>query len=278
MPLTSWSMTKTVTGILVGMLAGEGRIDVFGPAPVPEWQGGGDPRAAITVDQLMRMSSGLAFLEEYGATPSDVVIMLHEKASTGSYAASFPLEAEPDSRWYYSSGTTNILSRIVRDAIGGDLESYVRFPRERLFDKLGMQTPVMELDPLGVFVGSSFMYATPRDWARMGLFLMQDGVWNGEAILPADWMTYMKTPTAGAPKGEYGAQLWLNSGNAENPDVRDFPDAPRDVFYLSGFEGQRVIAVPSHNAVIVRMGLTPDGSAMDYNELVKRVVVALPAD
>lgn len=276
MPLTSWSMTKTVTGVLVGLLAGDGRLDVFGRAPVPEWQGAGDPRADITIDQLMRMSSGLQFLEEYGATPSDVVIMLHEKASAGSYAASFPLEADPDSEWYYSSGTTNILSRIVRDAIGGDMETYLRFPRERVFDKLGMQSPVMEVDPSGVFVGSSFMYCTARDWARFGLFLMQDGVWNGEPILPEDWMDYMTTPTPAAPKGQYGAQIWLNAGEPDNPELRVFPDVPQDAFYLSGFEGQRVIVVPSRDLIVVRMGLTPDGSAMDYNELTKQVLEALP--
>lgn len=276
MPLTSWSMTKTVTGVLVGLLAGEGRLNVFGPAPVPEWQNAGDPRAQITIDQLMRMSSGLKFLEEYGATPSDVVLMLYEKASAGSYAASFPLEAEPDHKWYYSSGTTNILSRIVRDAVGGDMETYLRFPRERLFDKLEMQSPVMEVDPSGVFVGSSFMYCTPRDWARFGLFLMQGGVWNGEPILPADWVEYMTTPTPGAPRGEYGAQIWLNAGAPDNPDRRVMPDVPRDAFYLSGFEGQRVIVVPSRKAVIVRMGLTPDESAMDYNALTKQVLAALP--
>lgn len=276
MPLTSWSMTKTVTGAMVGLLAGEGRLDVFGPAPVPEWQVAGDPRAAITIDQLMRMSSGLRFLEEYGATPSDVVIMLHEKASAGSYAASFPLEADPDTKWYYSSGTTNILSRIVRDAVGGDLESYLRFPRERLFDKIGMQSPVMELDPSGVFVGSSFMYCTPRDWARFGLLLMQNGVWDGESILPENWMDYMTTPTPAAPQGEYGAQIWLNAGAPGNPADRVFPDVPTDAFYLSGFEGQRVIVVPSRDALVVRMGLTPDASAIDYNELMKQILGALP--
>lgn len=275
MPLTSWSMTKTVTGVLAGILAGEGRLNVFGPAPVPEWQNGGDPRAGITVDQLLRMSSGLQFLEEYGATPSDVVIMLYEKADAGGFAASFPLEVEPDSKWYYSSGTSNIVSGIIRDTIGGSLEDYLKIPRERLFDKLGMQTPVVEVDASGVFVGSSFMYCSPRDWARFGLFLMNNGEWNGEKILPEDWMEYMTTPTPGAPRGEYGAHLWLNAGNPDNPDDRVLPDVPRDAFYLSGYEGQRVIVMPSRKAIVVRMGLTPDETAIDYNELTKRVLEAL---
>lgn len=276
MPLTSWSMTKTVTGALIGLLADEGRLNVFGAAPVPEWQEAGDPRAEITIDHLMRMSSGLAFEEEYGAAPSDVVLMLYDQASAGAYAASCPLETAPDTKWHYSSGTTNILSRIVRDAVGGDLESYLRFPRERLFDKLGMTSAVMELDPSGVFVGSSFMYCTPRDWARFGQFLLQKGEWNGEAILSKEWIAYMTAPTPAAPKGEYGAHIWLNAGAPGNPGARVMPDVPRDAFYLSGFEGQRVIVVPSRNAVVVRMGLTPDGSAMDYNELVKGVLAALP--
>ncbi len=162
MPITSWSMTKTVTASLVGILSSDGKLDINAPAAVPEWQGEGDERAAITLDQLMRMSSGLKFQEEYSSTPSDVVRMLYESPDAGAFAASMPPEAKPDTKWSYSSGTTNIISRIVRNAIGGDQENYYRFVRQRLFDPLGMTRATIEADASGTLVGSSFMYCTPR--------------------------------------------------------------------------------------------------------------------
>ena len=207
MPITSWSMTKTITATLVGILSGDGKLDVHASAAVPEWAGEGDERAAITLDQLLRMSSGLKFQEEYSSTPSDVVRMLYESPDAGAFAARMPLAAKPDTKWSYSSGTTNIISRIVRDAVGGDQENYYRFVRQRLFDPLGMARTTMEADASGTLVGSSFMYSTPRDWARFGQFLMQDGVWNDQRILPEGWVDYMTTPTPAAHQGQYGAQI-----------------------------------------------------------------------
>jgi CubicO group peptidase (beta-lactamase class C family) len=276
MPLASWSMTKTVTAALVGLLVGDGKLDIHAPAPVPEWQGDGDPRAAITLDQLLRMSSGLKFQEEYTSTPSDVVRMLYEQPDAAAFAASMPLAANPDTRWHYSSGTTNIISRIVRDAIGGDQQNYYRFVRARLFDPLGMTRATIEADASGTLVGSSFMYATPRDWARFGQFLLQDGVWNEQRLLPPGWVDYMVTPTPTAAQGQYGAQIWLNAGEADDPNDRPFPTLPSDLFFLSGFEGQRVFVIPSRSTVMVRMGMTPDETANDWEELLGKVLAAVP--
>jgi CubicO group peptidase (beta-lactamase class C family) len=277
MPITSWSMTKTITATLVGILLGDGKLDINAPAAVPEWQGEGDDRAAITLDQLLRMSSGLKFQEEYSSTSSDVVRMLYELPDAAAFAASMPLEAEPDTKWHYSSGTTNIISRIVREAIGGDQEDYYSFVRQRLFDPLGMTRATMEADASGTLIGSSFMYCTPRDWARFGQFIMQGGVWNDERILPEGWVDYMITPTPGAPKGEYGAQTWLNAGAPDNPGDRQFIAGPTDLIFLSGFDGQGVFVIPSRKTVIVRMGLTPDASANPWDELLTKVLDALPA-
>jgi CubicO group peptidase (beta-lactamase class C family) len=259
-------------------LSGEGKLDINAPANVPEWVGEGDDRGAITLDQLLRMSSGLKFQEEYSSAPSDVVRMLYEQPDAAAFAASMPLAAEPDTKWSYSSGTTNIISRIVRHAIGGDQEDYYRFVRERLFDPLGMTRATMEADASGTLVGSSFMFCTARDWARYGQFLLQDGVWNGERILPDGWVDYMTTPTPAAPQGQYGAQTWLNRGTPGNADDRPLPDCPADLIFLSGFNGQRVFVVASRKTVIVRMGLTPDTNGYPWNDLVSKVLAALPDD
>lgn len=274
--LTSWSMTKTVTSALVGILADQGRLELKKPAPVPEWREPGDERHGITLDQLMRMSSGLAFKEEYGLSLSDVVVMLYAKPSAGAYAASQPLEVAPEERWSYSSGTTNIISRIVRDTVGGTMADYLDFARRELFDKLGMDSAMMEPDASGTFVGSSFMYCTPQDWARFGQFLLQDGVWKGERILPEGWVHYTTTPTPKAPQGVYGAQVWLNAGDADDASKRRMRDVPPDAFWLSGFDGQSVTVIPSRDTVVVRMGYTPAKAAFSLNDFLSAVLKALP--
>ena len=277
MPITSWSMTKTITATLTGILLGDGKLDIHTPAAVPEWRGEGDERAAITLDHLLRMSSGLKFQEEYTSTPSDVVRMLYEAPDAAEFAAGMPLEAKPDIKWSYSSGTTNIIMRIVRDAIGDDQEDHYRFLRQRLLDPLGMTHTTMEADASGTLVGSSFMYCTPRDWARYGQFLMQDGVWNDRRILPEGWVDYMITPTPNAPQGEYGAQLWLNTGAPGDPSDRKFKAGPTDLIFLSGFDGQGVFIIPSRKLVVVRMGLTPDATANPWEDLLTKVLDAIPA-
>ena len=157
----------------------------------------------------MRMSSGLEFDEVY--TPfGDTAAMLCESGDFAAYAAAKPLAAAPGSRWSYSSGTANIISRIVRQASETETDNSYHFLRREFFDTIGMTSAVMEADPSGTFVGSSYTFATPRDWARFGLLFLRDGVWNGKRILPEGWVTYTTTPAAKAPKGEYGAMFWLN--------------------------------------------------------------------
>ncbi|MCW5981632.1 MAG: serine hydrolase [Bryobacteraceae bacterium] len=260
MPLQGWSMAKSVTNALVGILVGQGKLSVDAPAPIPEWAANGDPRRAITLDHLMRMSSGLAFDESYFDPTSDVTVMLYRRPDSGAYAASKPLAAAPGTLWAYSSGTTNIVSRIVRETIGGGLADYWAFPRRALFDRIGMRSAVLEPDASGVFVGSSFLYATARDWARFGLLYLNDGVWNGERILPEGWVRYSTTPAPNAPQGRYGAQVWLNAGEPGNPANRPWPDVPADAFHFSGFEGQHVVVIPSMRLVVVRLGLSQEGS------------------
>lgn len=274
--LLGWSMTKSVTNALVGILVKEGKLSLKAPAPVPEWQPPGDPRSGITLDQLMRMSSGLKFQEEYTVNPrADVPRMLFAEFDTAAYAANKPLAVPPDSRWEYSSGTTNIISRIVRQTVGGTDSNYFAFPHRVLFDKIGIFSAVIEPDPSGTFVGSSFMYATARDWARFGLFCLQDGVWNSERILPEGWMAYSTTPTPKAPQGEYGAQFWLNAGKAGNPKDRWMPKVPTDMYTLSGFEEQYVTMVPSKKLVIIRLGLSLPDNAWDQEQFIANIIAVV---
>ena len=258
-PLIGWSMTKSVTSALVGILVGQGKLSIEEPAPVPEWKEPDDPRRAITLDHLLRMSSGLKFIEEYEDNPaSDVNIMLFLRPDAAAYAASMPVEVSPDEKWSYSSGTTNIISRIIRHTVGNQ-KDYAAFPRKALFNRIGMRSAIMEMDASGTYVGSSFMYATARDWARFGLLYLQDGIWQGERILPEGWVKYSTTPTPRAPKGRYGAHFWLNRGDSENPEDRPFPQLPTDLFLAWGFQEQQTVILPSHKLVVVRLGMTHQG-------------------
>jgi len=284
-PLLGWSMTKSLNATLVGILVGQGKLDLHAPAPVPAWQGEGDPRAAITLDQLMRMSSGLAFEEVYGPL-SDATRMLFEVEDAAAVAIDMPLAHTPDTVWSYSSGTSNILGWIVRQAVEAEVEGgpgteaawahYASFPRRVLFDPVGMDTAIMEPDPSGTFVASSFSHMSARDWARFGLLHLHDGVWQGQRILPEGWVEYVSTASPTAPMGQYGGQWWLNVGAPEDPSERRFPSSPRDILNASGFQGQAVIVVPSRDAVIVRLGMSHARDHLDLDGLITRVLAALP--
>jgi len=235
-PLLSWSMAKSVVATLVAIAVREGRLSLDEPAPVPEWRAPGDPRGAITLDELLRMSSGLAFDETYGAT-NDVSRMLFTQADTGAFAARFPLAHPPDGFWSYSSGTSNVVARLLRDAFHRDLSGLVRWSREVLFDRIGMRSAVFEPDASGSFIGSSFFFASARDWARLGQLHLQDGIWNGERVLPEGWVAYVTTPTPRAAQGRYGAHWWLNAGDLADPTRRMWPRLPRDAYAARGHSG-----------------------------------------
>lgn len=246
----SWSKAKSITQALVGILVGDGKIDIHAPADVPEWrEAPNDPRAAITLDQLLRMSSGLAFVEDYViGHQSDVIEMLFGagKEDVAHFAASFPLEHRPDKFWSYSSGTTNIISRCAARALGAQGADFEAFMRRRLLDPIGMTSAMPKFDKAGTFIGSSFCYATPRDFARFGLLYLRGGVWDGTRILPEGWVDYARTPTWQQPtdSGPYGAQWWIGLGGPGS-------------FSANGYEGQYTVALPDLDMVLVRNGKTP---------------------
>lgn len=267
--LIGWSMTKSITNALVGILVKEGKLKVEEAAPVKGWES--DDRKNITLNDLLHASSGLDWIENYGG-PSGATNMLFKRKDMGVYAAESKLKDKPGEIFYYSSGTTNIISRIVRESVGD--ENYYKFPYEQLLYKIGMNNTTIEPDAGGTFVGSSYSYGPARDWARFGLLFLNDGVWSGERILPEGWVKYSTTPASGAKLGQYGAQWWLNAGAPGNPADRTYPDAPTDLFWADGYEGQNVFVIPSKNLVIVKLSLSA-GDYMDDNVFLRDVVSAV---
>ena len=272
--LLGWSASKSVNATLVGLLVDDGVLKLDGPAPVPEWQGAGDPRGKITLRQLLTMSSGLRFAEPYNPG-SDSIAMLFGASDMGAMAAALPLDKAPGTSWSYSSGTSNILARIVFQATGGSLDAVTRFARKRLFEPAGMTTTVFEPDEAGVPMGSSYAYATARDWARFGLLYLDDGVAGGKRLLSRDWVEFVKTPTPASLRPSYGGQFWLNQGDEAGDKRRVFKDLPTDTFMAMGHNHQIVAVIPSRDAVIVRLGWTPEQQVFDFNKYLSAIVGAL---
>jgi CubicO group peptidase (beta-lactamase class C family) len=268
-PLLGWSMSKTVTAALVGILVKDGKLSLEQSGFWPK----GDGREAIKLTDLMSMSSGLHFNETYGAV-SDVTRMLYLEPDVAGFAHAQPLEHPIGTVWSYSSGTANIVARIVQDAGGGP-----QFVEQRLFQPLGMKGAVMETDEYGTLVGSSYMYATARDWGRFGELLVEDGTLHGERLLPEGFVAEMARPLA-ASQGQYGhGFVWLWGSDPVTPGHN--PDTafgiPGDTFYLSGHDGQTVAVVRSRGLVVVRLGLTPSGLGYTPQKLLEAALKAQPA-
>lgn len=266
-----WSMTKSITNALVGILVKESKLKMHEAAPLLSWQH--DDRKNITLSNLMQQSSGLQWEENYSG-PSGATNMLFKRKDMGLYAAESPLAHQPGEEFYYSSGTSNIISRIIREAVGDT--SYYKFPYENLLYKIGMMNTIIEPDAGGTFVGSSYSFGTARDWARFGLLFLNDGVWpgSGERILPEGWVKYTTTPAKGADRGQYGAQFWLNAGAPANPDNRYYPAVPTDLYWADGFEGQNVFILPSKKLVVVKLSLS-QGDYLDDNRFLASIIEAL---
>ncbi len=264
MRLLSWSMAKSFTNALAGLMVMDGKWDIDAPAAIPEWQA--DDRKNITVNNLLQMQSGLEWNEDYG-NRSDVTVMLHDKADFAKFAYDKLLQYEPGTKWYYSSGTTNIVNHLIRKTIGNDAD-YYQFAAGRLFNKIGMPDAVFEVDASGTQVGSSYIYATTRDYARFALLYMNDGVFNGERILPEGWVKYAVTE-AGDSQGKYGAGFWLNSDGA-------LPSAPANMYRSQGHDGQRIFILPDEELAIVVLGYSPKKTNdMDFDRLIGDVLKAI---
>jgi CubicO group peptidase (beta-lactamase class C family) len=263
--LVSWSMAKSITHALVGCLVRDGRLDIHAPAPVPAWQGSGDPRGAITTDHLLRMCDGLDFVELYVPTGrSDVIEMLFRsgKDDVAAYAEARPLAREPGTYWNYSSGTSNIVAAIVSRAVGGGAKGLRAFMQRELFDRIGMRTATPRFDAAGNFVGSSYVFATARDFARFGLLYLRDGTWEGDRLLPSGWVDHARGLTIPS-FDQYGAHWWL---------ARD----GSGIFHASGFHGQYVVVVPTRDLVVVRLGNTEEELRPNVKHLLRDAVESFP--
>jgi CubicO group peptidase (beta-lactamase class C family) len=257
--ILGWSMTKSITATYFGILEKQNKIDIHKPAPVQEWQQ--DERKGITINNLLQMNSGLAWEEDYTKI-SDVTKMLFLEEDMTLSQAVKPKEFNPNTHWNYSSGTTNLLSGILRKQFKTHQE-YLDFWYSSLIDKIGMYSMLVETDMKGNYIGSSYAWATTRDWSKFGLLYLHKGNWNGEQIFEESWSKYVATPTA-TSNGEYGGQFWLNAGGK-------YPDVPRDLYSCNGFQGQKVFIIPSMDLVIVRMGLKED-EGLDVNAFLKGIV------
>jgi CubicO group peptidase (beta-lactamase class C family) len=266
MPQLGWSMTKSAVNAIIGRMVLDGKLsDVNNPPGFTLWEEKDDPRSGISVDDLLRMSSGLEWSEVY-AGPSDATHMLFESYSAGGFAYQKPLESEPGRNWYYSSGTSNILSMMIHNS---ENDPATDIARKYLFNDLGMRSAIIEPDPSGQMVGSSFMWATPRDWARFGILFLKDGVFHGKRILPEGWVKYSTTLTEDS-YGQYGAHFWKNEPDPRNGQ-KTLPDVPSDTFWAGGFQGQRVFIIPSKKLVVVRLGLDPEEN-FDFNRFLKDII------
>lgn len=271
--LPGWSMTKSAVNALVGILVREGKLALDEPLAVPERGAADDPRRGITLRHLLRMESGLEFSESYSNPLGDVIWMLLGTGDSAGFAARKPLVARPGSRWSYASGTTNIIARALRRAVGGGEMDYLAFPRRALFGPLGMRSALIEPDAAGTFVGSSLMYASGRDWARLGLLYLRDGVVDGVRILPEGWVAFGTTPAPSAVGESYGAHFWRRLPASYAPAGSD--GLPPDAFHAVGHEAQIISVVPSRRLVVVRLGLSVGRGVWDHAGFLQRVVAAV---
>ncbi|SEV91833.1 serine hydrolase [Luteibacter sp. 329MFSha] len=250
-PLLSFSVAKSFTNAFLGILARDGAVDMTRPLDAPEWRGPGDPRATITAEDLLRMRSGLAAAEAESAF-SPVARMEFLNADMAGFAARMPSKEPPGRTFEYTSADTLLLDRMIGGKVGGGAAGMRAFARRELFDRLGMGDVTMEFDGQGTFVGSTYVYASARDYARFGMLYLDDGVApDGGRILPEGWVAWSRTSTLGAP---YGAGFWTNDGPSELAALRVSAGFPKDGFFASGTMGQRIYIVPSQRLVIVRFG------------------------
>ena len=257
-----WSMAKSIMNTLVGILIKKGEIELHKTTGIEKWQN--DNRKNITWNQLLQMNSGLKWEEDYGSI-SDVTKMLYTEDDVYSFAVNHKLDGTPGKPWKYSSGTSNILSGLIRKQLADD-GAYLNFANKELFNWIGAESMVLETDPSGTIVGSSYAWATPRDWAKYGLLYLKNGKVADQQIFPEWWTEYTASPAEGSEE-KYGAQFWRQNNE-------EYPNVPKDMYFADGFQGQRIFIIPSKNIVVVRFGLANKGD-ISYDQLLKEVIEAI---
>ena len=264
MPLESWSMGKSVTAILYGLLAQqEGHWDPSRPAPIKGWQGEGDPRAKIRIADLFHMSSGLKFSSAgdppntWGQAHPDHIYIYSGAINVYDFCVNKPAEHTPNTVGRYRNCDPLLIGYILKQGVEARGESYLEFPRKHLFDTLGIRHMVLETDAWGNFIMTGFDYGSGRDWARLGLLMVQDGVWQGERLLPEGFTEFVSTPAPAWEPPRYGGLFWVNATGKAG--------LPKSAYNMAGQGGQHVFIVPSHDLVIVRMGHQAGDRALGPN-------------
>lgn len=274
-PQLSWSMGKSLTATLVGVLVQQGHFEVDDRAPVPEWSAPGDPRGEIRIADLLNMSSGLDFRnlgigsERSLTRLNDHFYIYFEAPHVFRHAVTRTLEHEPGTVWRYRNSDPLTLGKIVRETVEARGERYHDFAWRHLFDRIGMRDVVLETDAWGNYMMTGYDYASARDWARLGLLHLWDGVWeDGERILPEGWADFVSTPAPAAEDGGYGGLWWLNRDGS-------YPSVPEDAYWAAGFMGQTTMVIPSRDVVLVRLGPSAGGSTGYLDEVAGRILAAL---
>ena len=248
--MLGWSMSKSFTAAMIGILIKENKLSIDAPAPIASWAN--SKKQKITLKNLLQQTTGLDFTEIY-TRPSSVTKMLFSKGDMAAYTEGLSLKHEPGTVFNYSSGNSNILSKIIRQTVGE--KKYAAFPYNELFYKINAYSFLLEPDASGTYIGSSYSYGTVRDFARFGLLYYNNGVWNGEQILPPDWVKESIQPAIADKLKHYGYQFWLNGYDEKDLSKRWYPDVPADMYFADGYGGQDVYIIPSKKLVVVRLGL-----------------------
>ncbi|APQ18964.1 serine hydrolase domain-containing protein [Maribacter hydrothermalis] len=262
-PILGWSMTKSVLATLYGILEYQGKMNMDFKPFSNEIQMKG-LKSNITINHLLRMESGLAWDEDYFKI-SDVSRMLFLASDMTVAQRNNEIIAAPTEIWNYSSGTTNLLSGILREQFNTHQE-YLDFPYQELIDKIGMNSMLLETDLVGNYVLSSYGWATTRDWAKFGLLYLNNGNWNGERLFSDSWVSYISKPTLNS-NGTYGAHFWLNADGK-------YPDISKELYSVNGFQGQRIFIIPSKELVVVRTGLE-EQTDEQFNTLLKEIIASI---
>jgi len=264
--MVGWSMSKSFTSTLIGLLQDRGFIDIKEPAPVPEWSS--NDKQGITTEHLLHMAAGLEWFERSQGPNHDQGYILHRTSDFSSFYSKQPVVTEPGTQYNYSTGATSLLGRIAHDQLGGDLADTYYFMQDTLFHKINIDDAVLEFDTVGQPGGAAYLWLTARDWARLGLLYLNRGNWFGNQVLSEEWINYATTPSPSNP--EYGAQIWLNT------DRSIWPSLPESTYAFLGHQEQRVMIVPEHDLVVVRLGYSFENGADKLEELMEDIIASLP--
>ena len=273
-PQISWSQGKSIAAALTGVLVEQGAFTLEDQAPVPEWHGDGDPRSAIKVKHLLRMASGLDFINGGVGNPgawtsaNEHFMIYFDGLNVYDHAIHQPVDLPPDSLFRYRNSDPLTLARIARTTVEARGEDWLSFPQRALFDRIGARNYVLETDAWGNFIITGYDFGSAHDWVRFGLLHLWDGVWEGERILPEGWVDFISSPGPGAKRDEYGGLFWLNQSQA-------FDQAPADAYSARGYMGQDTMVIPSRDMVVVRLGPSPGGDARFLNAFVGQVLDAI---